>query len=192
MIMQYVLYKKSRGSCLFYSVCLFLNKRPYFNTLFLLSETLTKPGRSVSLFKVGWLVDTHTHTHISMDAHSLADKHMNYDCVPPIVTQETDTFSGHEELSGEFVKEVLMEGHRVTASRGQHSGERKCGTHIFLTLYTNSCGIIKLFFNKVICFSKWCPRMLFPVSATTFVSWFTSKSTNKCSCRLWKKVNKTV
>lgn len=50
-------------------------------------------------------ITKHTLTQVSMDAHSPSDT-----CtiaVLLIVTQETHTFSGREELSGEFVKQVL-------------------------------------------------------------------------------------
>lgn len=50
-------------------------------------------------------ITKHTLTQVSMEAHSPSDT-----CtiaVLLIVTQETDTFSGREELSGEFVKQVL-------------------------------------------------------------------------------------
>ena len=68
MIMQYVSYKKSRGSCLFYSVCLFLNKRPYFNTLFfpLWDFNQTRPER---ISPQSRLISTHTHTHTHTHIH---------------------------------------------------------------------------------------------------------------------------
>lgn len=60
-----------------------------------------------NLWGTGSCTLKHTHTQVSMDAHSLSNTQTI--TVLLIVTQETDTFSGHEESSGEFVKPVLRE-----------------------------------------------------------------------------------
>lgn len=83
-----------------------------------------------------------------MDLHALSNTHMTQN-VLLIVTQETDTFSGHEELSGEFVKRVLMEGYRQKVCSLKEPKTKYIYTFFIVYKYLDTMLFLKrhMFFN---------------------------------------------
>lgn len=97
--------------CFILYVCSWINS-PILIPCFLFFNVFTTLGVRVTVFlkadtELLVHITKHTLTQVSMDAHSPSDTCTIADLL--IVTQETDTFSGREELSGEFVKQVLNE-----------------------------------------------------------------------------------